>query len=158
MMDWTELPQELLLDSIPLGCSTLIEKKRVCRDWNQLCTDAIDAQRTEETTKKAFTTEQERELDVKKYCGHIVRSRYSQRCSQEDAEEFATTYGWPMNKWDVSNNQDFSYIFSVNLGFNEDIVLWNTSNATSMNSMFFAAKAFNQDLSYWDVSNVRNMS
>jgi surface protein len=141
---------------------TLVEKKRVCQDWKLLCTDAIDAKRTE-TTQKTFRTNQELKDVVKKYCGYYEdpiladTHGYSQVCSPEDAEEIATTYGWPINKWDVSNVQDFSHIFATNQGFNEDIGSWNVSNATSMIAMFFMAKAFNQDISSWDVSNVRKM-
>jgi surface protein len=161
-MDWFPLPEELFLDiASHWDVATFIEKKRVCRQWNHRCTDAIDAKRTE-TTQKAFTTTQELCCAVRKYCGYHLKEEdngcchrvYSQRCSQEGAKAIASTYGYPINKWDVSKIQDFSKIFHDNTGFNEDIGLWNVSNATSMEEMFYRASAFNQDLSSWDVSNV----
>jgi hypothetical protein len=58
-MEWSTLPHELLLDiASHWDVVRLVKKKRVCRDWKDLCTDAIDAKRTE-TTKKAFSTNQE---------------------------------------------------------------------------------------------------
>jgi surface protein len=158
-MDWFPLPEELFVDIVShWDVATLIEKKRVCLEWQQRCTDAIDAKRTK-TTQKTFQTKDELQATVKKYCGYNKDTgEYSQRCSREDAEEIASTYGFPINKWDVSNLQDFSEIFYYNKGFNEDIGLWNTSNATSMRFMFRQAVAFNQDISSWDVSNVTDMS
>jgi hypothetical protein len=129
-MDWSTsmLPEDIFLDvASHWDVVTLVEKKRVCRDWKDLCTEAIDAKRTD-TTKRAFATNQELKDAVKMYCGYDENTtyRYSQRCSQEDAEEIATAYGYPINKWDVSMNQDFSSIFEFNSGFNEDIGLWRT--------------------------------
>jgi hypothetical protein len=97
---------------------------------------------------------------MKKCCGYNKDTcKYShQRCSPIDAKVIATMYGCPINAWDVSNVQDFSYIFSGNRGFNETIGLWNVSQATSMSGMVFVANAFNQDISLWDVLNVRDMS
>jgi surface protein len=134
----------------------LIEKKRVCRSWRDTCTDAIDAKQT-----KAFLTNQELRQAVQKYCGYNKATRsfwYNEHCNPQEAEEIAQTYGYPINKWDVSNLQDLSYIFYYVDTFNEDISLWNVSNATTMKLMFDGAKAFNQDLSSWNVSNVTNMN
>jgi surface protein len=127
------LPQELFPSIVShWDVATLVEKKRVSQDWNQFCADAIDAKQTE-TTKKEFSSTDELRVAVKKYCGYNESTlQYSQLCSPKDAEEIATTYGWPINKWDVSNIQDFSSLFSENRGFNEDIGSWNVSNATSM--------------------------
>jgi hypothetical protein len=140
-VDRSKLPPELFPSIVShWDVATLVEKKRVCQDWNQLCTDVIDAKRTE-TTKKAFATNQDLQVAVKKYCGYKnedaedeneVTLEFSQRCSREDAEEIASTYGWPINQWDVSNLQDFSGIFCGNRRFNDDIGSWNVSNATSM--------------------------
>jgi hypothetical protein len=103
------LPQDLFVDIASYwDVVTLIDKKQVCRDWKQFCTNAINAKCTK-TTQKAFTSNQELTSAVKKYSGFNQRSRqYSQVCSREDAEEIATTYGWPIHKWDVSNVQNFS--------------------------------------------------
>jgi surface protein len=155
---WSTLPQDLLpLIVSHWDVATLIDKKRVCRDWKDLCIDAINAKRTE-TTQVDFSTNEELKRAVKQYCGYNENTHeYSQRCSREDAEEIATAYGWPINKWDVSSLQDLSGIFYRNRGFNEDIGLWNTSSAKSMRFMFFYANTFDQDISSWNVSNVTDM-
>jgi hypothetical protein len=123
-IEWSTLPQDLFLDiASHWDVATLVHKKQVCQEWKQLCTDAIDFKRTE-TTKKAFQTFDELNDAVKNYFGvlpHQIILTFSQRCSREDAEAIATTYGFPINKWDVSNVQDFSNLCWTNEGFNEDI-------------------------------------
>eukprot|EP00978_Attheya_sp_CCMP212_P006814 scaffold15872_cov36-Attheya_sp.AAC.2 len=74
-----------------------------------------------------------------------------------DAEEFAQTYGWPIDRWDVSHVQDLSELFRWNESFNENIASWNVSNVSTMDRMFYCASNFNQDLSSWNVSNVTTM-
>jgi surface protein len=81
----------------------------------------------------------------------------------------ASTYGWPIGNWCVSNIEDFSKLFSVAgnpaaVDFNEDISRWDVSNANTMESMFagsnfyYGTKRFNQPLADWDVSSVTDMS
>eukprot|EP00978_Attheya_sp_CCMP212_P022870 scaffold68947_cov44-Attheya_sp.AAC.1 len=72
-----------------------------------------------------------------------------------DAEEFATTHGWPIGRWDVSNIENFRCIFDNAESFNENIGSWDVSNARYMNYMFRNAVSFNQDISSWDTSNVQ---
>jgi surface protein len=152
-IEWRSLPEELLPSIMShLDVKTLIEKKRVCSTWRYACTEAIDNKQT-----KAFSTNEELRQAVKKYCGCNKRYRSYTHCRPQDAEEFAQTYGYPINKWDVSNLQDFSYIFWNEDTFNEDISSWNVSNATTMRQMFFEARSFNQNLSRWNVQNVTNM-
>jgi surface protein len=71
-----------------------------------------------------------------------------------DAEEFANTYGWPIDRLDVSQVDDFSGTFDGKESFNEPIGSWNVSNARTMDGMFYDAKKFNQDISAWDTSSV----
>jgi surface protein len=138
------LPDDLLLPILShLDVKTLIEKKEVCRSWRHTCTQAINAKPT-----KAFSTNEELCEAVKKYTG---------QCSPQEAEEFAQTYGYPINQWDVSAVQDFQDVFSHADTFNEDISSWNVSNVTDMSWMFFKASSFNQDLSSWNVSKVTDM-
>jgi hypothetical protein len=82
----------------------------------------------------------------------------------------ARTYGWPIGVWDVSQIQDFSYLFTASdvgsssvrfnptaATFNEDISNWTMSSATSMNFMFYGAASFDQPIGVWNVSSVKNM-
>jgi surface protein len=153
------LPEDLLLPILAyLDVKTLIEKKQVSRSWRVSCTEAIDAKRTA-SSRKSFTTNQELCEAVKKYCGYNQDTHsYSQCFDPQDAEEIAQTYGYPINKWDVSTVQDFSLVFFNMVTFNEDISSWNVSNATTMDAMFSWAKTFHQDLSPWNVSNVTDAS
>ena len=84
---------------------------------------------------------------VKKYCE-----------SKKNYNEIATTYGYPINKWDVSKIKDFSGLFKQQKQFNEYIGDWNVSNAKCMQEMFWGATSFNQPLDSWDTSKVENMS
>lgn len=63
-----------------------------------------------------------------------------------------------IEKWDVSNVTDMSYMFCYAKNFNQNISCWNVSKVKNMRGMFQFASAFNQDISSWDVSNVENMS
>jgi surface protein len=155
IVEWQSLVPDELWHSVlsHLDVKTLIEKKRVSRSWRDTCTGAIDAKQT-----KAFSTKQELRQAVLTYCGYNeATQRYHQHCDPQDAEEFAQTYGYPINKWDVSCVQDLSKTFYHVCTFNEDISLWNVSNVTDMSWMFYYATAFNQDLSSWNVSNVMTM-
>jgi surface protein len=62
-----------------------------------------------------------------------------------------------INKWDVSQITDMSYLF-METNFNEDISNWNVSNVTDMSYMFYSATKFNQPIGSWDVSKVTNMA
>ena len=63
--------------------------------------------------------------------------------------------GADLNHIDVSNIEDFSYVFS-NMHFSTDISKWNTAKAKNMTAMFRHSK-WNGDLSKWKVSHVENM-
>jgi surface protein len=78
----------------------------------------------------------------------------------------ASTYGWPIGDWCVSNIEDFSELFSPSrnpaaVDFNEDISRWDVSNAKTMESMFAGSfdgsTRFNQPLADWNVSSVTDM-
>jgi hypothetical protein len=63
-------------------------------------------------------------------------------------------YGWPIGIWDVSQIQDFSYLFASSdfdgsgvfdpaaATFNEDISGWNLSSAVDVSFMFFCSVDF----------------
>jgi surface protein len=157
MIEWHSLPEDLWLPIFShLDVKTLIEKKQVGRSWRDACTEAIDAKQTL-ALKKVFSTNEELRQAVEKYCGYDEATDSYSQCTPHDAEEIVQTYGYPMNKWNVSTLQDFSYIFHKADTFNEDISSWNVSNAITMNRMFYGASAFDQDLSLWNVSNVTDM-
>jgi len=128
-----------------LDVPTLVQKRVVCRSWQILFTHVIDQKAP---TPKAFQSRRELNLAVSKYTKYI----------RADAEEFATTYGWPIGRWDVSHVQDFSWLFCNGESFNKNINSLDVSGATSMEYMFGGAKLFNQDLSSWNTSNVQGMT
>ena len=82
-----------------------------------------------------------------RYCGHVV-------------------------SWDVSQVQDFAYLFcgstitdtypncdSTSRGtFNESVSGWNTAGATSMKGMFMDNKAFSQPVNFQNTLGVTDMS
>eukprot|EP00978_Attheya_sp_CCMP212_P021901 scaffold64385_cov35-Attheya_sp.AAC.1 len=146
-----ELPEDLVYHTLSfLDVATLVQKKAVCPLWRELCTTAIDQKAP--IPRMAFETGCELLTAVKKYT----------MFKADDTEAFAATYGWPMNKWDVSRVEDFSYLFFhgnyMASSFNQDLSAWNVSNATNMSRMFGGARSFNQDLSSWNVSNATKMS
>eukprot|EP00978_Attheya_sp_CCMP212_P047982 scaffold457021_cov67-Attheya_sp.AAC.1 len=127
-----------------LDIPTLVQKKVVCRSWQLLFTTTICQKAP---TPKAFETREELREAIKKYVKY----------NRVDSEEFARTYGWPIGRWDVSNIEDFSWLFHGMELFSENISSWDVSHATNMASMFHRATSFNQDISSWNTSNVTHM-
>jgi surface protein len=140
-----EIPEEMeyLIMSF-WDVPTLVQNKAVCRRWKRVCTAVIDQK--EPVPRKAFETSVELRSAIKRYKVGAY------------AETLASTYGWPIDKWDVSRIQDFSLAFTERDDFNDVIGSWDVSNATHTNYMFRHASSFNQDLSSWDTSNVRYMN
>eukprot|EP00978_Attheya_sp_CCMP212_P039272 scaffold202883_cov38-Attheya_sp.AAC.1 len=127
-----------------LNVPALVQKKAVCRSWQTLIRNIIEQKAP---IPKAFESSYELMTAVNKY----TKYNYG------DADEFATTYGWPIGRWDVSHVKYFRDVFRGKEFFNEDIGSWDVSNVTSMYGMFREAKAFNQDISSWDTSSVTDM-
>mmetsp|Transcript_22680 Transcript_22680/g.34279 ORF Transcript_22680/g.34279 Transcript_22680/m.34279 type:complete len:230 (-) Transcript_22680:48-737(-) len=123
-----------------LDFPTLVLIQRVCTYWRFIFKGRLG--------NKPFATHQELFDRVIEYCRHKARYGYG----------IATTYGWPIGKWDVSQITDFSGIFFNQITFNEDIGEWNISNATTLSLMFCGASSFNQDLSRWNTSKVTMMN
>ena len=142
-----ESQNELVVEVLKyLDVPTLDQTMLVGQRWSHLCTVAITSKCS--NRPKAFDTKAELRDAVHKYTHN----------NPNNAEALATTYGWPIGKWNVSQIQDFSHIFFDCDGFNEDISLWDTSSATDMKAMFWGVSSFNQPLSDWDTSNVTDMS
>jgi surface protein len=59
--------------------------------------------------------------------------------------------------FDVSNVQDFSYMFRGASTWTSDLSSWQTGSAINMTSMFEGCGFFNRDLNAWDTSNVLSM-
>jgi surface protein len=160
MMNFNPREDDALMEQVPeemvthiltfLDVPTLVQKKPVCRLWQDLCTTAIDQKAP--IPRMVFETNEELCDAVKYYT--IDKPWYK----ADNAEKFAATYGWPINKWDVSRVKDLTYVFAFNDQFNESIGSWNISNAIQTHAMFCDATRFNQDISSWDTSNVTNMS
>uniref|UniRef100_A0A7S2XPV1 F-box domain-containing protein n=1 Tax=Attheya septentrionalis TaxID=420275 RepID=A0A7S2XPV1_9STRA len=127
-----------------LDVPTLVKKKVVCRSWRALFTDTIERKAS---TPQVFQSGDELRIAVEKYAKY----------NPNDAEDFATTYGWPIGRWNVSSIESFERLFNDCESFNESIGSWNVSNAKFMNHMFYEASSFNQDISTWDTSNVTAM-
>ncbi|HHP0319416.1 TPA: BspA family leucine-rich repeat surface protein [Campylobacter jejuni] len=62
-----------------------------------------------------------------------------------------------IEKWDVSNVENMSFMFHNCESFNADISSWDVSKVKYMSYMFSYCKNFNQPLNGWDVSGVENM-
>eukprot|EP00977_Amphora_coffeiformis_P007768 scaffold1697_cov180-Amphora_coffeaeformis.AAC.4 len=69
----------------------------------------------------------------------------------------AFEFGYPIGSWNVSQVLDFSFAFSQQESFNEDLSLWDTSNALNVSFMFEGAQAFNRPIGEWIVSRVTTM-
>eukprot|EP00978_Attheya_sp_CCMP212_P043291 scaffold279942_cov32-Attheya_sp.AAC.1 len=95
-----------------LDVPTLVQKKAVCRSWKVLLTNTI---RQKASTPKAFQSKRELKDAVDMYSEFNLG----------DAEEIAHTYGWPIDRWDVSHVEDFSQLFRWKESFDENISSWN---------------------------------
>lgn len=62
-----------------------------------------------------------------------------------------------LSNWDVSNIEDFAFIFKDATNFNGDIDGWTLTSANYLEGMFQNASNFNRNISAWNVSNVITM-
>ena len=69
----------------------------------------------------------------------------------------ANGFNQDIGDWNVSNVNNMKGMFYNATGFNQDIGAWDVSNVIDMSFMFYSAAEFNQDIGEWDVSNVVNM-
>jgi Mycoplasma protein of unknown function, DUF285 len=135
------------LSFLQLDVKTLLKMERVNKSWRQLCKKTID-DKCSPNGPKAFQSKQELRDAVVKYCKYEA----------ESMEEIACIYGYPIDKSNVSQVEDMSYLFKGMDTFNEYIGSWNVSSAVDMSHTFYYASVFNQNIGSWDVSSVVNMS
>lgn len=62
-----------------------------------------------------------------------------------------------IERWDVSNVTDMSFMFCGCKEFNQPLNSWDVSNVTNMSCMFERCVSFNQPLDEWNVKNVTDM-
>ena len=103
------------------------------------------------TSKKCFTDREELKTAVDTYIKDGCADIFRESC------KISTAYGWPMNAWCVQKVTDMSFLFFLQMDFNEDISDWDTSSVTDMGDMFYNARSFNGYLSKWNTSSVSNM-
>jgi hypothetical protein len=77
-----------------LDAPTLLKQKTVRRSWRALFTDTIERKAS---TPQPFQSRNELRMVVKKYAKY----------NPNDTDDFTTTYGWPIGRWNVSNVQNF---------------------------------------------------
>jgi hypothetical protein len=92
-----------------LDVKTLLQKELISKAWRHLCKKTID-DKCGNNGPKPFESNQELKDAVEKYC------RYS-----TEMEEIACTYGYPIDKWNVSQVRDMSEVFLQMDTFNEYI-------------------------------------
>ncbi|AJC84808.1 BspA family leucine-rich repeat surface protein [Campylobacter peloridis] len=62
-----------------------------------------------------------------------------------------------IEKWNMANVENASYMFAGLVDFDKNITNWNVSKLKNAKGMFYFTSEFNQNLNNWDVSNVTNM-
>ena len=83
-----------------------------------------------------------------------LRIKVDAWCKDKTSAE--TIYG-DIAGWDVSEVEDFSWLFFKKASCKPDISKWNVAKATNMQGMFNGATSFNADISEWDTSKVTNI-
>ena len=136
-----------------------------------------------------FTSSPELAQAVQKYLEEIYepqifesyRISYMKKHHIQDEEPVSEDLGMPareyygdISKWDVSQIQDFSYLFSfpddvmteaaledtyrgITENFDLDITSWNMSQATNLEGMFQGCEKFNQNIGKWNTFQVKNL-
>ena len=142
---WKDKDEMVLHTMSFLGASALVKLQGVCKKWQGLSKKVINKNFP---AKRAVLTNRELRNAVEKYCQY----------NPKIMDEVAPIYGFPINRWNVSQLEDFSRIFYCMHNFNEYIGDWDVSRTKSMHGMFYRAYAFNQSLASWDTSAVTAMS
>ena len=72
--------------------------------------------------------------------------------------ESCTSFDQDLSAWDVSNVEDFSFLFARSGFRGQGVAEWSTVSATNMSYTFFELPLFNADLSGWSTSRLVDMS
>jgi surface protein len=101
----------------------------------------------------------EEDVNIHNYKFDILRSRKKNAfwggCIGFSIEYGNDKYKWErvnISKWNVSNGENFSYMFRCQERFKSDISNWDVSKGINFEGMFYNCKNFNQDISRWNVS------
>ena len=62
-----------------------------------------------------------------------------------------------LSEWDVSNGKTFAGMFSGCVNFNSDLSNWDVSNGIDFENMFKLCKKFKSDLSGWNFKSAKNL-
>jgi hypothetical protein len=99
---WIAFPKSSFDIASHWDVATLIEKKQVCQEWKEVCSDAIGAKRTE-TTQKVFSSNQELRLTLVKYCRYNAKTLASTPNGVPERTQrrlpVPSTYGYPIHKY-----------------------------------------------------------
>ena len=146
--------EALILPSLPneisrhicsfLGVQDILCKQTVSKTFQKAAISALEEKK--KPSAGIFKTKKQLKVATDK----LITCKYI-KFDPKLAEEIARDYGWIMNLWDVSEIEDFSWLFAFKEKFNEDISMWNVGNGRDFRAMFLNAKAFKGDLSRWNL-------
>jgi Mycoplasma protein of unknown function, DUF285 len=121
------LENDCILEAILTFVETpkLVQKSIDNKRWKNFVESALQQQ-----TKKSFQDNKELKDAVRHYAG--LRPGDVKACHISDTYRIKCIYGPVINKWDVSQVTDFSWVFFCMYDFNEPIDDWDVSNATTM--------------------------
>jgi hypothetical protein len=102
-----------------LDVQILLQIESVNKTWQKLCKKTIydKCDGGHHDGPKSFQSNQELRNAVMKYCNYDAA----------DMEEITCTYGYPIDRWDVSQIEDMSDVFHNMDAFNEPIGSWDVS-------------------------------
>lgn len=153
-MSFSDLPQDAILVVFShVTFPALCRIKTVSKWWMQQINTSIILR----LGRKPFLTNKELIKAVKEHCDYM-RAPNPEKVDRDALfDKLVTTYGFPMNKWDVSQVTNFSRIFYRQRDFNEYIGEWDVSNGTTFWGMFLNASSFDQDIGNWNVSKATSL-
>lgn len=136
----------------------IIIKKRIDKDGYECDLNDVDVSRVMDMNGLfSPNTGLYYNVDIRKFNGKIDRWNVSNVTDMSYMFMDAKNFNGDISRWDVSCVRDMSYMFKSAIVFDNDISNWNVSKVNTMDSMFRDACCFDQDLSDWDVSSVTNM-